>query len=730
MLYQSETISIQWLKKGIAELVFNSSGPINKLDTHTVASLDEAVAILEQQSDLQGVILRSDKPAFIVGADIKEFLSLFEASKETLSDWLGYANSIFNRLEDLPVPTISAINGYALGGGCECVLATDFRIASPDARIGLPETKLGIMPGFGGSVRLPRLIGLDSALEIITAGKDVSGPQALKLGLVDAVVETEKLPQAALQIIEQAISGALDWRQVRQPKLEPLKLSALEQAMSFNVAKGMVYQVAGKHYPAPMSAVNTIEKAANCTREEALKHETAAFVPLAHSDVARALVSVFLNDQSVKSTSKKIAGSATAPTQAAVLGAGIMGGGIAYQSASKGVPVLMKDISDKSLDLGVNEAKKLLNGQFERGKITADKMATTLASIHPSLSYAGIENAQVIVEAVVENPKIKAAVLSEVESLITSETILASNTSTIPITELANSLKRPENFCGMHFFNPVHRMPLVEIIRGKKTSDSTIAKVVSYANKMGKTPIVVNDCPGFFVNRVLFPYFAGFNLLLQDGADFREIDKIMEKEFGWPMGPAYLLDVVGIDTAFHAEQVMAQGFPQRMQKVGKNAIDIMFEQQRFGQKNGKGFYQYEKDKKGKPKKIDDPQTDELLNVIRQSKRSFTKEEIIARMMAPMVNEVVRCLEEGIIQSPSDADIALVYGLGFPPFRGGVFCYLDTLGSQSYVKTAESYSHLSPLYQVPDGLKEKAVTNARYYPKPPVVAIDVKKVARG
>ncbi|EUD05720.1 TPA: fatty acid oxidation complex subunit alpha FadB [Providencia alcalifaciens] len=730
MLYQSETISIQWLKKGIAELVFNSSGPINKLDTHTVASLDEAVAILEQQSDLQGVILRSDKPAFIVGADIKEFLSLFEASKETLSDWLGYANSIFNRLEDLPVPTISAINGYALGGGCECVLATDFRIASPDARIGLPETKLGIMPGFGGSVRLPRLIGLDSALEIITAGKDVSGPQALKLGLVDAVVETEKLPQAALQIIEQAISGALDWRQVRQPKLEPLKLSALEQAMSFNVAKGMVYQVAGKHYPAPMSAVNTIEKAANCTREEALKHETAAFVPLAHSDVARALVSVFLNDQSVKSTSKKIAGSATAPTQAAVLGAGIMGGGIAYQSASKGVPVLMKDISDKSLDLGVNEAKKLLNGQFERGKITADKMATTLASIYPSLSYAGIENAQVIVEAVVENPKIKAAVLSEVESLITSETILASNTSTIPITELANSLKRPENFCGMHFFNPVHRMPLVEIIRGKKTSDSTIAKVVSYANKMGKTPIVVNDCPGFFVNRVLFPYFAGFNLLLQDGADFREIDKIMEKEFGWPMGPAYLLDVVGIDTAFHAEQVMAQGFPQRMQKVGKNAIDIMFEQQRFGQKNGKGFYQYEKDKKGKPKKIDDPQTDELLSVIRQSKRSFTKEEIIARMMAPMVNEVVRCLEEGIIQSPSDADIALVYGLGFPPFRGGVFCYLDTLGSQSYVKTAESYSHLSPLYQVPDGLKEKAVTNARYYPKPPVVAIDVKKVARG
>ncbi|HBO22358.1 MAG TPA: fatty acid oxidation complex subunit alpha FadB [Providencia sp.] len=730
MLYQSETIYIQWLKTGIAELVFNSPGPINKLDTHTVASLDEAVTVLEQLSDLQGVIFRSDKSAFIVGADIKEFLSLFEASKETLSEWLSYANRIFNRIEDLPVPTICAINGYALGGGCECVLSTDFRIASPDIRIGLPETKLGIMPGFGGSVRLPRLIGLDSALEIITAGKDINGAQALKFGLIDAIVDVEKLPQSALEVIESAISGAINWQKKRQPKLAPLQLSPIEQTMSFNVAKGMVYQVAGKHYPAPMAAVNTIEKAANCTRDEALKHETAAFVPLAHSDVARALVSVFLNDQQVKSTSKKLAHHVSVPTQVTVLGAGIMGGGIAYQSASKGVPVLMKDINEKSLDLGIEEAQKLLNGQFERGRITAAKMATTLSSIRPSLSYAGIENSQIIVEAVVENPKIKAAVLAEAESLVTAETLLASNTSTIPISELAKALKRPENFCGMHFFNPVHRMPLVEIIRGEKTSDETIAKVVSYANQMGKTPIVVNDCPGFFVNRVLFPYFAGFNLLLQDGADFREIDKIMEKEFGWPMGPAYLLDVVGIDTAFHAEQVMAQGFPERMSKTGKNAIDVMFEQQRFGQKNGKGFYQYEKDNKGKPKKINDPLTDELLASISQAKRSFTKEEIIARMMIPMINEVVRCLEEGIIQSPADADIALVYGLGFPPFRGGVFCYLDTLGSQSYLKTAETFTDLSPLYHAPAGLKEKAATNARYYPKPPVVAVDVKKVVRG
>lgn len=730
MLYQSETIYVQWLKAGIAELVFNSSGPINKLDTHTVASLDDAVTVLEQQSDLLGVILRSDKPAFIVGADIKEFLSLFNAPAETLNEWLGYANSIFNRIEDLPVPTLSAINGYALGGGCECILSTDFRIATPDARIGLPETKLGIMPGFGGTVRLPRLIGLDSALEIITVGKDINGIEALKSGLVDAVVEIDKLPQAAVELIESAISGTLSWQKRRLPKLQPLQLSALEQTMSFNVAKGMVYKVAGKHYPSPMVAVNTIEKAANCTRNEALKHETEAFIPLAKSDVARSLVSIFLNDQQVKSASKKLSRHVETPQYAAVLGAGIMGGGIAYQSANKGIPVLMKDINNKSLNLGIEEAHKLLNGQFERGRISASKMAKTLASIHPSLSYANIENAQIIIEAVVENSQIKAAVLAEVEPLLKPDAILASNTSTIPITLLAKSLKRPENFCGMHFFNPVHRMPLVEIIRGEKTSEDTIAKVVAYANKMGKTPIVVNDCPGFFVNRVLFPYFAAFNLLLQDGADFREIDKIMEKEFGWPMGPAYLLDVVGIDTAFHAEQVMAKGFPERMNKNGKNAIDVMFEEQRFGQKNGKGFYQYEKDKKGKPKKIDDPATDELLASISKEKHTFTKEEIISRMMSPMINEVARCLEEGIVQSPADADIALVYGLGFPPFRGGVFHYLDTIGSQSYTKTTEAYAHLSPLYQVPAGLKAKSETNASYYVQPPVVAIDIKKVSRG
>ncbi|HBD81887.1 MAG TPA: fatty acid oxidation complex subunit alpha FadB, partial [Leclercia adecarboxylata] len=416
-----------------------------------------------------------------------------------------------------------------------------------------------------------------------------------------------------------------------------------------------------------------------------------------------------------KGKAKQLTKNVETPKQAAVLGAGIMGGGIAYQSAWKGVPVVMKDINEKSLTLGMTEAAKLLNKQLERGKIDGLKLSGVISTIHPTLEYSGFDRVDVVVEAVVENPKVKKAVLAETEDKVRPDTVLASNTSTIPISELASVLKRPENFCGMHFFNPVHRMPLVEVIRGEKTSDETLAKVVAWASKMGKTPIVVNDCPGFFVNRVLFPYFAGFSQLLRDGADFRKIDKVMEKQFGWPMGPAYLLDVVGIDTAHHAQAVMAAGFPERMQKDYRDAIDALFESNRYGQKNGLGFWRYKEDSKGKPKKEEDAAVDSLLAEVSQAKRDFSDEEIIARMMIPMVNEVVRCLEEGIIASPAEADMALVYGLGFPPFHGGAFRWLDTLGSARYLDMTQQYEHLGALYHAPEGLRTKAHHNEAYYP---------------
>lgn len=715
MIYQAETLQVKEIQDGIAELSFCSPKSVNKLDLATLESLDKALDALIAHQGLKGLLLTSDKDAFIVGADITEFLGLFAKTDTELDQWLQFANSIFNKLEDLPVPTISVIKGHALGGGCECVLATDMRIGDKTTSIGLPETKLGIMPGFGGCVRLPRVIGADSAMEIITQGKACRADEALKIGLLDAVVEADALYESALQTLNSAINEKLDWQARRAQKTSPLTLSKLESMMSFTMAKGLVAQKAGPHYPAPMTAVITIEEGARFARNEALDIERKHFVKLAKSEEAKSLVGLFLNDQYIKGIAKKAAKSASKDTQrAAVLGAGIMGGGIAYQSALKGVPVLMKDIAQASLDLGMTEASKLLNKRLSRGRIDGFKMAGILASITPSLHYAGIENSDVIVEAVVENPKVKAAVLSEVESHVGDDTIITSNTSTIPINLLAKSLKRPENFCGMHFFNPVHRMPLVEIIRGEHTSDETINRVVAYAAKMGKSPIVVNDCPGFFVNRVLFPYFGGFSMLLRDGADFTKIDKVMERKFGWPMGPAYLLDVVGIDTAHHAQAVMAEGFPERMGKQGRDAIDALFEADKYGQKNGNGFYSYTIDKKGKPKKTFSEEILPVLADVCADKQDFDDETIIQRMMIPMINEVVLCLQKGIIATPQEADMALVYGLGFPPFRGGVFRYLDSVGIAEYVEMAKQHAELGAMYQVPQMLIDMAAKGESFY----------------
>ncbi|MEZ9489623.1 fatty acid oxidation complex subunit alpha FadB [Vibrio breoganii] len=715
MIYQAETLTVKQHQDGIAEICFSGANSVNKLDLKTLESLDIGIKSLQQLKDLKGVIVTSDKEAFIVGADITEFLGLFAKPKEELSQWLQFANSIFNNLEDLPVPTISVIKGHALGGGCEAILATDFRLADKTANIGLPETKLGIMPGFGGTVRLPRLIGADSAMEIITAGSSKRAEQLLKIGLIDAIVDTDKLFDSAVSLIQDANRGAIDWQARRKQKTSPLGLGKLEAMMSFTTAKGLVAQKAGPHYPAPMMAVKTIEGAARFARDEALTIERENFIILTQTEVATSLVGLFLNDQYIKGLAKKAAKASNTPTgRAGVLGAGIMGGGIAYQSALKGVPVLMKDIAQPSLDLGLDEASKLLNSRLQRGRIKADKVAKVLTSITPSLHYAGIEQADVIIEAVVENPKIKASVLAEVEQYADKDAVITSNTSTIPINLLAKSLERPENFCGMHFFNPVHRMPLVEIIRGEKTSDETINRVVAYAAKMGKSPIVVNDCPGFFVNRVLFPYFNGFSQLVNDGADFQHVDKVMERQFGWPMGPAYLLDVVGLDTAHHAQQVMASGFPERMAKQGPDAIDVLFEQQRYGQKNGAGFYEYQPDRKGKPKKSFNPEVSEYLATLNAPNKQFSDEEVLHRMMIPMINEVVLCLEENIIASPQEADMALVYGLGFPPFRGGVFRYLDSLGINNYLALCEQYQSLGPLYKAPQLLHSMANSGDSFY----------------
>ncbi|TRX53490.1 fatty acid oxidation complex subunit alpha FadB [Thalassomonas sp. M1454] len=715
MIYQGNSLTAQLLDDGIVELCFNSKGSVNALNIATLADYSNAIKAIAACDEAKGVVVTSAKSTFIVGADITEFTELFKTPDDEIAALFKNSSDIFDAFEDLNMPTVAAVNGFALGGGCEVILACDLRVADTSASIGLPEVKLGLMPGFGGTVRLPRVIGVDNALEWMTTGKAYKAQQALDFRAVDAVVAPENLKAAAISMLKDAIAGELDWQQRKQAKLDPVKLSPIEHTMSFNTAKGMVAAKAGKHYPSPVATVALLEKSVKLNRTEAMLLENAAFGVLAKTDAASAQVGLFLADQVVKGKAKKASKSAKkAVNKAAVLGAGIMGGGIAYQSAYKGTPIVMKDINDAALDLGLNTAAGILTKQVERGRLNVKKMAATLNNITPSLSYDSIKDVDVVVEAVVENPKVKGIVLKEVETHVSDDAIITSNTSTISIDLLAQSLEKPERFCGMHFFNPVNKMPLVEVIRGKDTSDDTVAAVVAYAAKMGKSPIVVNDCPGFYINRVLFPYFAGFAQLLLDGADFTAVDKVMEKQYGWPMGPAYLLDVVGLDTADHCTDVMAAGFPTRMPKTDNDPVGLLYKNERYGQKNGVGFYEHTKDKRGRPQKAASAASVELLASICGDKADFSSEEIIARLMIPMVNETIRCLEEGVVDTAQEADMGLIYGLGFPPFRGGPIRYLETFGLNEFIAVADKYAHLGEIYQVTDGLREMAKNGSSYF----------------
>jgi 3-hydroxyacyl-CoA dehydrogenase / enoyl-CoA hydratase / 3-hydroxybutyryl-CoA epimerase / enoyl-CoA isomerase len=713
MIYQGRAISVEKLESGIARLCFDlPQSQVNVFNQLMLEELSQAISHVAA-SDVIALMCCSAKQTFLVGADIKEFTAYFKQSEAELLAWAERTNAIFNALEDLAIPTVTAINGMALGGGLELCLSTDYRVASESAVLGFPEVNLGICPGFGGTVRAPRLMSAEAAIEWVRSGKQVKAHQALAEGAVDAVVAADVLEEAALDMLMQAVSGELDTADRREQKTGALPMSEADVNKVFSEGLARAKKDSGDNYPAAATAVQSMWDAARMCRNEALALEHRAFVTLARGRVAGNLVQLFLNDQFLKSRGKKLAASAHPVKRAAVMGAGIMGGGIAYQSALRGIPILMKDIAQQGLDLGLGEAGKLLDKQVERGRLDREKANKALSAITPTLDYSGFDEVNIIVEAVVENTRVKQTVLAEVESLVASDTIITSNTSTISISLLATALQRPENFCGMHFFNPVPLMPLVEVIRGEKSSDEAIATTVAYAQALGKTPIVVNDCPGFLVNRILFPYFGAFCQLLRDGADFRVVDKVMEK-FGWPMGPAYLLDVVGIDTASHCMKVMADGFPDRMQYDFRTVIDHLYEAGSFGQKNGKGFFVYERTAGGRPSRNFDETILDTLAPLVKVRKNISEDEICERMMVALCLEAVRCLEDNIVSSAIEVDMGLLLGLGYPRFRGGALRYIDNLGIAVFCEMADRYAELGPLYHPTEALRNMAVSGKTFY----------------
>ena len=716
-MFEGKTLSLTTLDNDYAEIKFDSqSGSVNKFNAETLAELRQAMDILKQQQGIKGLLLSSGKSVFVVGADITEFKGMFSASKEQFVEAAYVVNALFSEIEDLPYPSVAAINGFALGGGFEVCLACDCRVISSKAAVGLPETGLGIIPGWGGTVRLPRLIGYADAVQWIVSGQQQKPAAAQQAGAVDVIAEPEELRTESLKVLQEMVDGTRDYEARRLQKTSPLTLSGAELEAAASNYRAAVVGKLGSHYPAQLKAIDLVAGAASLGRDEAVRRENVAFYEISQTPQARALVGLFLNEQYVVKLAKNraVAHKPEPIKTAGVIGAGIMGGGIAYQNAIRGYSVVMKDIAQPALDLGIDEATKLLSKSVSRGKLTEDKAQQLLSSISPTLVDSDITGCEILVEAVVELEVVKMQVLAAAEALLPTTSIMTSNTSTISINRLAEPLQRPENFCGMHFFNPVHAMPLVEIIRGEHTSDATVAAVCTYALGLGKKPIVVNDCPGFLVNRVLFAMLFGLEIMISEGADFQQIDKVMEG-WGLPMGPAYLMDVIGIDTINHCYPVMMDGLPQRFKKTADVwPTEAVCNAKRLGQKNGLGYYRYELNEKGKPAKAVDPEVIAMLESLYGAAKQLEADEIIDRLMVAMAMEMIHCLEEGVVASPAEADMALIYGVGFPPFHGGICRWMDEIGLQEICDRGDRYLSISELYRPTEKLRAMAAKGETLY----------------
>ena len=720
IIFHGSFLKLRTINKNILELAFDSEKqPINIFNEVTIDELSIVLSIVENQSNINGLIFTSTKRDFVVGADIHELRQIFEKSDSYLKAFFYKVNNVFNRIESLPFPTAACIDGFALGGGFELCLACDFRVLSNKAIVGLPETKLGIIPGWGGTIRLPRLIGLHKALEWIITGKHKTSNEALLDGAADVLVESDELQNKSLEILKLAQNDSSNYKICRKQKQESLPLEHTEIVEKNDFFVNYVFSKYGDNFPAPLVVLDLIIRSARLSKDEAQIIEYETFQELAKTSECRSLMGLFISEQYVGSKAKKLAKKCSkVVTDVAVLGAGIMGGGIAYQNALKGFFVLLKDISNRSLSMGMSEVEKILSKNIESARISNLHAKNILTRIKPTLDYEGVEKADIAIEAVVENEKIKSEILVEIEKKLSAETILTSNTSTISIDHLSGGLKNPERFCGMHFFNPVHAMPLVEIVRSKKTSNETIELAVSHAIRLGKKPIIVNDCPGFLVNRILFPAIFAFEMMVADGADFQEVDKTIEA-WGWPMGPAYLLDVIGLDTAISCFTSIISGYPDRMKALNSNSPTwILYKKNRLGQKNQKGFYRYQNDKRGKPKKYTDEQVSKLFKRCSNKKIldgvKIDDDSVLFRFIIPMCIEASLCLEEGIVNSPSEIDMSAIYGLGFPIFRGGLFRWMDEIGLDKFCKLADDYKHLGKLYKPTLKMRTMAKKNKKYY----------------
>ncbi|MGK7313343.1 MAG: 3-hydroxyacyl-CoA dehydrogenase NAD-binding domain-containing protein [Candidatus Longimicrobiales bacterium M2_2A_002] len=674
---------------GVAWIVFdNPEKKVNILSTPIMERLDGLLGEVEEAAAAgraRALIVRSGKDGtFIAGADVGEIEGITDPSEGEAKAAQGQA--VFQRLHALEIPTVAAVDGRCLGGGTELILACDVRIASDrdDTEIGLPEIKLGILPGFGGTTRLPRLVGLPAALDIILAGKSVSPRKASKIGVIHERMHQGALYDRAEEIARELADGGSPPSRTKPGLAQRLaEATPAGRAVIFRQARKQVMKNTKGKYPAPLKALEVMKESAGTSLEEALAIEARALGALIVTDESKNLIHVYHLMEGARKGGPDA--EPRAVKRVGVLGAGVMGGGIAQLLAYRDFQVRLKDIEKEALSEGLQHARSMFDKLVSKHKLDRREADRYMDVISPSLDYSGFGTVGLVIEAVVERMDVKKSVLKEMEAEVGDDAVLTSNTSSLSITEMASGLERPENFAGMHFFNPVHKMPLVEVIRGEKTSDEAAATVFDVAVELGKKPVLVNDGPGFLVNRILTPYLNEAGFLLGAGASIAEVDEAL-KDFGMPMGPFRLLDEVGLDIARHAGQTMEDAYPDRMASAPA-LVKLGDESDRLGKKNESGFYVYEDGKEQHP----DPTIyDELGSVIGDARTSLPQREVVDRCVLPMINEAARILDEGIARSPGDVDLAMITGTGFPPFRGGLLRYADSLGVRTLVAKLESF----------------------------------------
>jgi 3-hydroxyacyl-CoA dehydrogenase/enoyl-CoA hydratase/3-hydroxybutyryl-CoA epimerase len=673
---------------GVGRITFDD--PDRKVNVLTedvmtrLADLVTEAGDLAKQGRISALLFRSGKSGFIAGADVAAIEAVEDPGAGAVAARMGQA--VFRTIEDLDVPTVAAIHGICLGGGTELSLACSHRVASdsPKTVMGLPEVMLGILPAWGGTTRLPRLVGLQAALDMILTGRQVSASKAKRIGLVDAILPADLFDEEVAAFAAAQIDGP-SGKRTHRPLFKRLMDDTVPgRRLVLTLAKKRVLAQTGGHYPAPLKILEVLGRSLGRPLSRALEIEADAAGELIVSTVSKNLIHVFnLREDARKGTGVRNA--AVTPGRIeylGVLGAGVMGGGIAQLAAHRGIHVRMKDINHEAVSSGLQHARGLFDKLVKRKKLRRREADQSMALISGGLDYEGFGRLDLVVEAVVEKMDIKRIVLRETEEAVRRECILTTNTSSLSVDEMSKALSRPENFAGMHFFNPVHRMPLVEVVRGAQTSDEAAATVYVLALALGKVPVVTSDGPGFLVNRILGPYMNEAGFLLADGASVEAVDGAAKK-FGMPMGPLRLVDEVGIDISRHAGQSLYEALGERL--TPSAPLVALADSGRLGKKGGLGFYQYEG---GKEKSVDPDIYAVLAPSVPAERVTMETREIRSRLVLAMLNEAARALEAGIVTRASDVDLAMIMGTGFPPFRGGLLRFADTIHARTVLARLE------------------------------------------